>query len=344
MQRRVLTSLILWLASSAGLNATSFEKLAREWAPIFYKDYAKSLTQPETGFNPVDHPLDLFFDGNSDLRDNAESVFKLDREQVSRVMASPSIYYSVIESSTHYYITYIVYHAIDFKVFGHAHDTENVWTVLEKSQIRGEPPQLVAHITNVHGFPMIYAPDSERELRWRSRIEYGAAAKMLPWLDAHSRRHRQGDAEYVRRPRSKSLRAFIATRSHAIYKANTSAWLSGYGEGGVYLPVGCLECFSDLRAKPTDQVFEYRLLSWDQTIRELRENSSVLVASTERYPRHLPPGYDEYLPKANLFHTTSFKTPHRLADPIRMHIYFEGSLVGIAFDYLYNPYLSTTLR
>jgi hypothetical protein len=144
------------LALNAGLSAKSLEDVARQWAPVFYKDYAHEFTDPSTGFNPVDFPVDLFFDGTNDLRDNDENIFKLDQTQIKQQTSRPTIHYSVIESTTHYYITYIVYHAVDFKAFGHAHDLENVWTVVEKK--KSGPDELIAHITNVHGFPMIYSP------------------------------------------------------------------------------------------------------------------------------------------------------------------------------------------
>lgn len=321
----------LSIALGATLQAVTLEGVAKEWAPVLYKDFDHGLTQSETGFNPVDHPLNLFFDGNKDLRDNAINAFILDRENIRKSMQNPTVYYSVIESATHYYITYIIYHAIDFKIFGHAHDTENIWTIVKK----GTSPygSLVAQITNVHGYPMVYAPDTNLESEWRTKVNFPTQMRLFPFIDSYSLSHREGAPEYIKRAHSLSFQAFISSRSHAIYKWSKEAWKKGQGSGGVYLPENCLECLQQQGSTVKDQIFTYRLENWDSTV------SSLFKPVAGRYLSYLPAGYEELIPKANLFHTTSFKTPHRLADPIGMHVWFSGTHEGISPNYLYNPYI-----
>jgi len=324
-------SIVLLYSASSRLTAASIEEVALEWAPVLYADYDHGLTQTETGFNPVDHPLSLFFDGNQDLRDNDTNVFTLDLEKVRESMSRPTIYYSVIESATHYYITYVVYHAIDFKIFGHAHDTENIWTVVKKD---GSPfGSLVAQITNVHGYPMVYSPNPTLEADWRAKVHFPLQSRVFPLFDTYSLSHRDGPAEYIQRKNTQSLQVFISSRSHAIYKWSRAAWKEGEGSGGVYLPEKCTECLQQQGSTVKDRLFTYRLENWDRTVNNLFQKVGGM------YSGYLPPGYEEIIPKANLFHTTSFKTPHRLADPIGMHVWFAGSHEGISPTYLYNPYI-----
>ncbi len=327
-----LSLALLINALGADLRAASLEIIAAKWAPLLYTDYAPGLTQAETGFNPVDHPLNLFFDGNTDLRDNDVNVFLLDREKIRESMENPTIYYSVIESMTHYYITYVVYHAIDFKSFGHAHDTENIWTVIKKTA--APYGSLVAQITNVHGYPMVYSPDPVLEAEWRAKVNFPMQMRIFPLLDAYSLSHRDGPAEYIQRENTKSLQIFISSRSHAIYKWSRKAWKEGQGSGGVYLPEKCVECLQQEGSTAKDRVFIYKLENWDRTV-----NALFQQASSRAFPGYMPPGYEEIIPKANLFPTTSFKTPHRLADPIGMHVWFTGTHEGISGNYLYNPYI-----
>jgi hypothetical protein len=244
----------------------------------------------------------------------------------------------VIESTTHYYITYIWYHAIDFKAFGHSHDLENIWTVVEKG--RGAEDRLIAQITNVHGYPMIYAPSADREQRWREKVSHGLAWRVFPFLDAHSRVHREVSAEYFEDSKSQRLSVFVSSRSHAIYGWSREAWMDGRGSGGVFVERSCRSCQDSIALKSSDRSFTYQLRSWDQAMKRMRASWESLSSNDNPLPRYLPAGYEEQMPRANLFHTTSFKTPHRLADPIWMHTWFEGDPLIARASYLYNPYFS----
>lgn len=332
------------------LFAKNSEQVAAAWAPVFYKDYAHEFTQVDSGFNPVDHPVDLFFDANEDLRDNSINIFRLDQTKVKRALERVPVYYSLIETSTHYYLNYILYHAVDFKVFGHAHDTENVWVIVEKDG--SSFGRLVAHVTNVHGYPMIYAPDEARERAWRSKVSYRLVQKILPLIDRHSKEHRAGRAEYVERAASKAFKAFVSSRSHAIYKLSSKAWKEGKGGGAIYAPQSCVECLEKNHAGSFDQVFQYELVSWDKLFQELRnrdlsESAQIFAkdqnlkkrgSGTAMLPMYLAAGIGENAPKANLFFQASFKTPFQLSHPAAMHAWFEGSDKGISYTYLFNPY------
>jgi len=352
-------------APDAGSEARRLE-LASAWAPVFIHDEAREFNQSETDFNPVDTPVGFFFDENGDLRDNGRSIFRLTTEQELRVIEDLPIYYSLIETRTHFYLNYVVYHALDANRVGHVHDTENVFIIIEK--IEGQRlGSFVAAITNAHGFPMIYTDDSNVSKRWASKVRFKTEKKFLPLIDRFSKdHHAKGGPEWVTRSDSRSLKVFISSESHAIYKFNSEAWLENEMAGTAYYLNSCGECAARLALQPIKGVKalrSYALVDLDRMLEEAFgdkiSNQEIFLAKTKRerlasslYQEKLMPGYlaaafDESEPKANLFFRTTFKTRRPLSDPASLHEFFAepegGSISNI---YLSNPYLEekTSLR
>jgi len=331
--------------------------VAEAFAPVFYQHESLDLLDPNTGFNPIDSILGFNFDGNADLRDNARNVFLLSDESARQAVSHPEIYYSVIESRSHFYINYIVYHAIDTNGLGHAHDTENAFVIVRKTS--EFPGALEVLITNAHGFPNIYSPDAERMAAWRSRIKSQLAHSVLLSVDSFARAHHEdGPMEFIERGRSISPLIFVHSKSHALYKFSSQAWSSSNQVGSFYFPQSCLECvlapvpFSGVR-----KTIAYQLRDFDDMMLNLKPGmdwSLVFQDSFEKrrlrkldhyrereLPGYLAVGVLEARPAAILFFRGSFKTAYPLSDPIAFHRYFDPKNDQISRQYLLNAYLDS---
>jgi len=343
-----------FLEAKPRLHADRYSRLAEAWAPIFFKAYAPEFNKNTDSFNPVDHPVSLFFDGNEDLRDNSANIFRLSELQIKSALTHIPIYYSVIETESHFYINYFIYHALDMNLQSHAHDTENVWTIIKKNPkaVFGE---LVGHITNAHGHPMIYLKDSAKQSLWRAKVTGQWSTQFLFSMDRGAELHHlDSPIEYFEEGQVQRLIGFVASRTHAIYKFRSEAWLRGASYGAVYYPKNCQACSSDLKwTFPSTKAFGYEMVSWDNLMRSRNSNEQIFyhtaesaeVKSAAALPEFLVPGFDEELPKVNLFYQAGFKTPYRLNDPANVHRWFESSeeSASVSKRYLYNPYRRRSL-
>lgn len=331
--------------------------VAEAFAPVLYQHESLELLDINTGFNPIDSILGFNFDGNGDLRDNARNVFLLSDESARRAVSHPEIYYSVIESRSHFYINYIVYHAIDTNGLGHAHDTENIFAIVRKTQ--DFPGVLEVLITNAHGFPNIYSPDEERTSAWRSRIKSQLAQPVLLAVDRFARpHHEEGALEFVERRRSVSPIVFVHSKSHAIYKFNSQAWSASNQVGSLYFPQSCLECsLAPVPFTGVRKTIAYQLIDFDDMMLNLKPGmdwslifqdsfEKPIARKLEHYRERALPGYLavgvlEARPAAILFFRGSFKTAYPLSDPISFHRYFDPGNEQISLQYLLNAYLDS---
>jgi len=334
----------------------SHREIAEAWAPIIYKDIDPAFVQRETGFSPADHLVDLFFDGNVDLRDNSRNVFRLPNEKAKSFLSKASIYFSVIETQTHWYLNYILYHAIDLNIVSHSHDTENIWKVIRKKPDK-KWGELEFFVTNAHGHPHVYGDTREAKIVDR-RLNRNFLSRFLPVIDRHSEAHHTPfGAEYVLDPLgAKRFRLFVAAKTHAIYKFHSNAWRKGHGAGAVYLPRSCKEaCRQEGRflENPAREI-SYELKSWDEIyfnylssehfVFTHRANLFLSASARNDLPTYLVPGWGETEARAIVFSAVSFKTPYRLADPARLHRYWLGSKTEICLNYVQNPYLQNDSR
>lgn len=335
-------------------------ELAKAWAPIIYQELDLEFTHALTGFNPVDHLVGLHFDGNENLRDNGETIFSLAPSREIEIMNHVPVYFSVIETESHYYINYILYHAVDKGGSAHIHDTENLWVIVEK--VSDLPyGRLVANLANAHGLAMIYLPNLSEELAWRARLPQDFRRKLTPLVDRFSAEHNEiGRPEYFDRGSSQSLKIFVAARTHAIYKLNEGIWQMSRDPGLVYYPEGCDRCSTQLRGATQ----KYSLVDWDlwttKTLARMTLNDESsesifdLFSEVEKgqrisgtqyvekdLPRYLASSYEGEEPAAIIFYRTTFGSDSELIDPASTHRYFSKSKSKISHRYLQNSYLET---
>lgn len=108
-----------------GADASSDEELAYRWAPVHFQDTDDSDAD-------ADYLTGVDFDGDWNAKNNWESQ----EVDVNRLRAE--VYYSVVETSTHWFLTYSFYHPrdwVDYPDFGldtHENDMEGVLMIVRK--------------------------------------------------------------------------------------------------------------------------------------------------------------------------------------------------------------------
>lgn len=127
-------------------------ELARRHAPWLYHE-----VHPSGGRQDLPAPLD--FDGNLDGDDNWESF--------PHCELLPTVYYACLETATHRFLTYHVFHPRDWEPFElpglhltHEGDGENLQVVVEKRR-----NQVVLLFTQAHYRGRAYAPPGEPGFR-----------------------------------------------------------------------------------------------------------------------------------------------------------------------------------
>lgn len=103
----------------------SIEKVAFQYAPVLFQ--AVNDQKPRW-----DYICRVDFDGDWDALNNSNNI------QAKNAMFDAAIYYSVIESKTHFYITYSIFHALDWGFSGglvrkwYENDIKSLQVVVEK--------------------------------------------------------------------------------------------------------------------------------------------------------------------------------------------------------------------
>lgn len=311
------------------------EAVARHFAPLYFHQEAAQFEDTRTGFNSVDTPVDLFFDGNEDLTDNAKNIFELDYNLSLRLPYEVPLYYSITETRSHFYLNYFFYHGVDTFGYGHPHDTENALLIIEKDgSFWGK---LEVLILNAHGYPMIYSSSFDRENEWRSRLHPSLAWRLVPRVDSEgARHHKTGRLEILSDGESESPAIFVSAQSHALYKFSHQVW-SG---GTVYSEMSHRSDLVGMNQR------RYRLVLFDEVFYRMKdrlqfEKESKFFAVEAGSFRHsalsiLASPIKES--RVSLFFRTKFRTPHALSDPASFHLYFEPENKNISRSYLYNPY------
>ncbi|MEE2751781.1 MAG: hypothetical protein VX519_10155 [Myxococcota bacterium] len=141
---------MLSILLSAAWAAPPAEDAAR-WAPVFYQDLADGLLN-----NPANRRRDLIaaidFDGNYDPFDNAENA------DAGQYPLTGSILYDVVETETHLYLLYSIFHPIDWNTTGvidHENDMEQVWVIVQKKA--DGTREISAVLTQAHGQLMAWS-------------------------------------------------------------------------------------------------------------------------------------------------------------------------------------------
>jgi hypothetical protein len=130
--------------------APSRAEIALRWAPIHYQDVDTTGSHALAGKS--DYITRYDFDGNLNGRDNWDNT---------GTNTDAAVYYSVLETSTHYYLTYLFFHPrdwIDHPFFEteHENDGEGVLEIVEKDG--SEYGSLKAAVTVAHSDFFSYKP------------------------------------------------------------------------------------------------------------------------------------------------------------------------------------------
>ncbi len=129
MKRGLAVVASLLVAGSA--RAGTREDVAKRWAPVFHQE-VRDEKDLYTAFEA---------DGNWAADDNEETF--------ASIPHTATVYFTVIETATHWFVQYMPYHASDTKLTnGHEHDTESVLAVVSKEG--GGTGKLVAIETRFH--------------------------------------------------------------------------------------------------------------------------------------------------------------------------------------------------
>ncbi|NHJ85825.1 MAG: hypothetical protein FK734_10205 [Asgard group archaeon] len=124
--------------SQVKASAITFEDLAYYWAPVWYQDVDDTCCQ-------ADFILTFDFDGNWIGSDNWENL------DLANCSYCAGIYYSVVETETHYFIGYYDFHPRDWTeivVLQHENDLEGVLVVIQKDT--SDWGQFICMITESH--------------------------------------------------------------------------------------------------------------------------------------------------------------------------------------------------
>lgn len=144
----VVVAILLIPFLSAGQTAddSQYEDLARYWAPYIFQDTDDAIS---IGRIP-DYITDWTYDGDLDPTNNWDNIERFD--------LAASAYYAVIESVSHYFISYLFYHPRDSSILmsskaqvlgTHEHDLEGVTMLLRKPATQNA--DLVLMYTQAHG-------------------------------------------------------------------------------------------------------------------------------------------------------------------------------------------------
>jgi hypothetical protein len=106
----------------------SADELAAEFAPKIWQDVADGpLNDPD--LRRLDLLCAVDFDGDFDAFDSVENA------RAGDDALHPVVYYDVVETETHAFIVYSLFHPVDWADFGtvdHENDMEQLWLVVEK--------------------------------------------------------------------------------------------------------------------------------------------------------------------------------------------------------------------
>lgn len=135
----------------------SYEELAFRYAPVHYQDTDNTNAK-------ADYITKMDFDGNWKGTDNWDHL--------NSGNLSAHVYYSVVETNTHWYIIYAFYHPRDWSDAGeqvHENDLEGILEIVGKG--RGEFGHLQAMITVAHTHFYSFAPEGGEVTAGRETID-----------------------------------------------------------------------------------------------------------------------------------------------------------------------------
>jgi hypothetical protein len=102
-------ALVGFWRTSCGAREGWYGQLARHWAPVIFQDIDVS---PENQLGRYDFITSAEFDGDQAGGNNWENA---DDTAMARFPLKPYVYYSVVETRTHYFIAYSLFHPRDWR-------------------------------------------------------------------------------------------------------------------------------------------------------------------------------------------------------------------------------------
>lgn len=215
--------------ASASETSLTYEDLARYWAPRFYQDTDSSSYKSE-------YLTKIDFDGDYNSKNNWESM-----DAVSTVPAY--VYYSVVESETHFFLGYYTFHPRDWcdtsiGCSEHENDLEGVLLVVRNDGASGGMGSLVAAFTEAHG----------------DIFQYAYAGGLTSGSD---------NVDGTLTLSGSHPRIFIEAKGHGVYNCDSRCTSAPGGDGIVYT-VG------DVAQSPASgdgnwtRVYTYRLIAIDE--------------------------------------------------------------------------------
>src|SRR5688572_13132321 len=168
MFARIAVSLSLIVMSAivavpAATAAPSDAALAARWAPVHYQD-------TDSSDYDADYLSAVNFDGDWDARNNWERQ----DDDLSRMIGT--VYYSVVETATHWHLVYAFYHPRDwedfpdpFSLYTHENDMEGVLLTVRKNGT--EYGALESMVTVAHSDFYSYVPPGSPYTSGRENID-----------------------------------------------------------------------------------------------------------------------------------------------------------------------------
>jgi hypothetical protein len=165
--------------------------LAATYAPAIFQE-----TSPGDRPTSWDTPTRVDFDGDLRADNNEEGL----RRGVNSVV--PAVYYAVLETETHIFVTYSLYHALDWSsappivpFTWHENDMENLQVVVRKASRPDERPAVILLAAQAHLWTSTYAAPgagvasgaravSERPLRLVGRSGAGAGTHAAVYVES----------------------------------------------------------------------------------------------------------------------------------------------------------------
>lgn len=199
------------VAPATALAAPSDAALAQRWAPVHYQD-------TDSSDYDADYLSAVDFDGDWNARDNWEAQ----DDTVSRLTGT--VYYSVVETATHWHILYAFYHPRDwedfpdwFGLYTHENDMEGVLLVVRRDG--SEFGRLEAMVSVAHSDFYSYTPPGSPYTGGRENIDGTLITRTYGGVERPATRQE--------------------AKGHGVYAWDGSGFPGG--DGVVYHPAGSAE-------------------------------------------------------------------------------------------------------
>jgi hypothetical protein len=327
------------------MNSAEARELAVRYAPVFAQKVSREWALADQ-IAPADLAGSL-----TKLADNAAALEALYRQDPDSVIDA-AIYYSICETTTHYFLLYAVYHVLDWwkreeprdlyniirdRLDEHFHDMEGALLVVTR-----QPDALVDGLVTVahNNFYLYTQPRMPTEVG-ESRAAFKRSLRVVKfnetvdgniWLDQATRR----------------VKLYIESRGHGV-RGDHKGW-GGGDEIWYYCPQdeGSTPGTIDHSEQPNTRALEYELVDifapgglWDHRFNDkvFRQNKDGKWGFVYREKRRLRGGAANP-PWSWNDHNDTSPIGEVATDPARFIIRYAQGWGPVSTRYLYNPYQS----